>query len=160
MPYLCTVVYATISKMDELFSDKELVFGIVSGRVSTAINRRLYRDFRNNNISLTPEQWMVLQFLSLKDGISQQELANITYKDRPGITRMLDNLEKHALIARLADKSDKRSNKIFLTKAGATVHLQARNIVLQTMQDALVDISEEEIRAGEKILKKIFRNLE
>jgi DNA-binding MarR family transcriptional regulator len=146
--------------MDELFSDKELVFGIVSGRVSTAINRRLYRDFRNNNISLTPEQWMVLQFLSLKDGISQQELANITYKDRPGITRMLDNLEKHALIARLADKSDKRSNKIYLTKAGATVHLQARNIVLQTMQDALVDISEEEIRAGEKILKKIFRNLE
>jgi DNA-binding MarR family transcriptional regulator len=146
--------------MEELFNDKELVFGIVSGRVSTAINRRLYRDFRNNDIALTPEQWMVLQFLSLKDGISQQELATITYKDRPGITRMLDNLEKHALIARLADKSDKRSNLIHITKAGLALHQKAKGIVLQTMQDALVGISEEEIHAGEKILKKIFKNIE
>lgn len=146
--------------MEELFSDKELVFGIVSGRVSTAINRRLYRDFRNNGIALTPEQWMVLQFLSLKDGISQQELANITYKDRPGITRMLDNLEKHTLIARLADKTDKRSNLIHITKAGVTVHQKAKHIVLQTMQDALIGITEEEVHAGEKILKKIFKNLE
>lgn len=146
--------------MEELFSDKELVFGIVSGRVSTAINRRLYRDFRSKEIALTPEQWMVLQFLSLKDGISQQELATITFKDRPGITRMLDNLEKHSLIARLADKEDKRSNLIYITKAGLVLHQKAKNIVLQTMRDALVGISEEEIKAGEKILKKIFKNLE
>jgi len=146
--------------MQELFSDKELVFGIISGRVSTALNRRLYRDFRNNGITLTPEQWMVLQFLSLKDGISQQELATITYKDRPGITRMLDNLEKTSLIARLADKSDKRSNLIHLTKAGLSVHQKAKSIVLKTMQDALVGISETEIKAGEIILKKIFKNLE
>lgn len=146
--------------MQELFSDKELVFGIISGRVSTALNRRLYRDFRNNGIALTPEQWMVLQFLSLKDGISQQELATITYKDRPGITRMLDNLEKTSLIARLADKSDKRSNLIHITKAGLSVHQKAKSIVLQTMQDALVGISEKEIKAGEIILKKIFKNLE
>jgi len=109
---------------------------------------------------LTPEQWMVLQFLSLKDGISQQELATITYKDRPGITRMLDNLEKTSLIARLADKSDKRSNLIHLTKAGLSVHQKAKSIVLKTMQDALVGISETEIKAGEIILKKIFKNLE
>lgn len=145
---------------DELINDKELVFSVVSGRVSTAINRRLYRDFNGHDIALTPEQWMVLHFLSLKDGISQQELAKITYKDKPGITRMLDNLEKNALIARLADKSDKRSNLIFITKAGIAVHHQAKSLVLQTMQDALIGISEEELRMGEVILKKIFRNLE
>jgi DNA-binding MarR family transcriptional regulator len=145
---------------DELINDKELVFSVVSGRVSTALNRRLYRDFNIHGIALTPEQWMVLQFLSHKDGISQQELAKITYKDKPGITRMLDNLEKYAFIARLADKSDKRSNLIYITKAGIAVHQKAKSIVLKTMQDALNGISEEEIRMGEIILKKIFRNLE
>lgn len=161
--YFCIVVYATISQtynMEDLFNDKELVFGVVSGRASTAINRRLYRDFRAHDIALTPEQWVVLQFLSIKDGISQQELANVTYKDKPSITRLLDNLEKHSLIARLSDKMDKRSNLIHLTKAGEILHQKAKDIVLQTMQVALNNISEEEIRKGEKILKKIFKNLE
>lgn len=148
------------SMLEELTIDRELVFGVVSGRVSTAINRRLYRDFRSANLALTPEQWMVLQALTYKDGISQQELAKTTYKDKPGITRMLDNLEKNSLIARLADKSDKRSNLIHITKAGAALHQLARPLVLQTMRDALNDLSEEEIRMGEKILKKIFQNIE
>jgi MarR family transcriptional regulator, organic hydroperoxide resistance regulator len=146
--------------MEEIFNNKELVFSIVSGRASTAINRRLHRNFRANDIALTPEQWLVLQYLSLKDGISQQELANITYKDQPSITRLLDNLEKHSLIARLADRMDKRSNLIHITKAGQIIHHKARVIVLQTMQKALNGIAEDEIHAGEKTLKKIFKNLE
>jgi MarR family transcriptional regulator, organic hydroperoxide resistance regulator len=146
--------------MDQYFPDKELVFGVVSGRASTAINRRLYRSFRANDIPLTPEQWMVLQYLSYKDGISQQELAKITFKDKPGITRMLQILERESLITRLADNLDKRSNLISITKAGLAVHQRARIHVLQTMQTALRGFSEEEIRIGEKILKKIFGNLE
>jgi len=146
--------------IDDLFDDKELVFGVVSGRVSTAISRRLYREFRLNDIALTPEQWMVLQSLSQKDGISQQELAHITYKDKPSITRLLDNLEKNAFIARLADKKDKRSNLIHITKAGLVLHQKARSIVLQTMRDALDGVEEDDLRTGERILKKVFRNLE
>ena len=146
--------------MDQYLPDKELVFGVVSGRVSTAINRRLYRSFRANNISLTPEQWMVLQYLSYKDGITQQELARITFKDKPGITRMLTIMEREILISRLSDDSDKRSNRILITRHGLDLQQQARIYVLQTMQDALKGLSEEEIRIGEKILKKIFCNLE
>lgn len=146
--------------MDQYLPDKELVFGVVSGRVSTAINRRLYRSFRANNISLTPEQWMVLQYLSYKDGITQQELARITFKDKPGITRMLTIMEREMLISRLSDDSDKRSNRILITRHGLDLQQQARIYVLQTMQDALKGLSEEEIRIGEKILKKIFCNLE
>jgi len=146
--------------MDQYLPDKELVFGVVSGKASRAINRRLYRSFRTNGINLTPEQWMVLQYLSYNDGISQQELARITYKDKPGITRMLRIMERELLISRLSDDSDKRSNKIVITKKGMDMHQSARVFVLQTMQDALNGLSEEEIRIGERILKKIFDNLE
>lgn len=146
--------------MDQYLPDKELVFGVVSGRVSTAISRRLYRSFRANNINLTPEQWMVLQYLSYKDGITQQELARITFKDKPGITRMLSIMEREMLISRLSDESDKRSNRIKITKVGLDLQQQARIYVLQTMQDALKGLSEEEIRIGERILRRIFSNLE
>jgi len=146
--------------MDELFTDKEVLFGVISGRASTAINRRLYRDFRTNELAITPEQWIILMFLSFGDGITQRELANLTFKDRPSITRLLDNLEKRSLIARLADKTDKRNNLIFITKIGTSINQKAREIALKTMKIALEGISEEEVKFGERILKKIFKNLE
>jgi DNA-binding MarR family transcriptional regulator len=146
--------------MDYTLSDKELVFGVLSGRASSAINRRIYQRFHANGINLTPEQWMILQCLSYKDGISQQELARITYKDKPSITRMLDVLEKHALVSRSTDTSDRRSNRIHITPQGTDLHNNGRAYVLEVMREALMGFSEEEVKVGEKILKKVFINLE
>jgi len=146
--------------MDELLVNKEVVYGVLSGRVSTAISRRLYRDFRTNELPITPEQFIILLFLSSKDGITQQELANTTYKDKPSITRLLDNLEKRSFIARLPDKTDKRSNLVYITKTGTAINQKAKEIALETMKIALNGITEEEVKFGQQILKKIFKNLE
>lgn len=145
--------------MEDLLLDKEVVFGVLSGKASTAISRRLYREFRATGLNLTPEQWSILLSLSYKDGITQQELASTTYKNKPSITRLLDNLQKQTLIVRLGDKKDKRINKIHITKTGCILNDKAKIIAAQTMKDALKGISEDEIRIGEIILKKIFKNL-
>jgi DNA-binding MarR family transcriptional regulator len=146
--------------MEQVFNDKDLVFRIATGKAFTAINRKIIRDFKSNEISITLEQWLVLQFLSYKDGISQQELAKAMFKDKPSITRLLDNLERHSLIARLADKIDKRSNLIHITKNGSSIHQKAREVVSKSLKTALNGISEEEIRLGERLLRRIFSNLE
>jgi MarR family transcriptional regulator, organic hydroperoxide resistance regulator len=145
---------------EHLFNDIELLFAVVSGHASAAINRRLYHDFRVNNIALTPEQWLLLQYLSFKDGISQQELAALTFKDRPTITRMLDNLERDKYITRVVDVKDKRSNLIHLTTEGLAIHKKAMSIIIKTMQDALAGITDDEIKQGERLLKQIYKNLE
>jgi len=146
--------------MDEINIDREVLFSVLNGRATTAINRRFYRIFRAHGIAITPEQWVVLLYLSFKDGITQNELAISTYKDKPSITRLLDNLEKRSLIARLADKKDKRNNMIYITKAGMAIHRKAKEIALQIMKKALQGLTEEEVRIGESLLKKIFKNLE
>ena len=38
------------------------------------------RNFRQNGVEITPEQWTVLLFLWEKDGVTQQELCNATFK--------------------------------------------------------------------------------
>ena len=59
--------------MTEQFKvDQQLVFAILNGKVSTAINRKLYRNFRQNGIDITPEQWTILLALWEKDGVPQQ----------------------------------------------------------------------------------------
>ena len=68
--------------------DIRLIFAILNGKVSAAINRKLSRNFRQNGLEITPEQWTVLIFLWEKDGVTQQELCNATFKDKPSMTRL------------------------------------------------------------------------
>ena len=96
--------------MIEQFSfDIQLIFAILNGKVSAAINRKLSRNFRQNGVEITPEQWTVLLFLWEKDGVTQQELCNATFKDKPSMTRLIDNMERQHLVVRIADKRDRRN---------------------------------------------------
>ena len=53
--------------MNLLSIDNEMLFALLSGKLSSAINRKLYRSFRKINIDITPEQWTVLYYLWSKD---------------------------------------------------------------------------------------------
>ena len=77
--------------------DIRLIFAILNGKVSAAINRKLYRNFRQNGLEISPEQWTVLIFLWEKDGVTQQELCNATFKDKPRTGKELE--EKARIIA-------------------------------------------------------------
>lgn len=145
--------------MNGFHLDQQLVFAILSGRVSSAIARRLYREFRLINLSITPEQWTVLMALSRKDGITQQELATITFKAKPSITRLINNLEKQFLVVRFASKIDKRMNMIHITKSGLLLYQQANIAASKVMHDALNGLVDEDVKIGERILKQIFTNL-
>ena len=104
--------------MEQFKFDIQLIFAILNGKVSTAINRKLLRNFRLNDIDISPEQWTILLSLWEKDGITQQDLCNATFKDKPSMTRLIDNMERQHLVVRISDKRDRRTNLIHLTKTG------------------------------------------
>lgn len=145
--------------MTEQFGfDIKLIFAILNGKVSAAINRKLYRSFRQNNLEITPEQWTVLIFLWEKDGVNQQELCNATFKDKPSMTRLLDNMERQHLVVRISDKRDRRTNLIHLTRAGRELEEKARSIVALALREALDGVSMEELNVSQEVLRKIFHN--
>ena len=39
-----------------------------------------------------------------KTGVTQQELCNATFKDKPSMTRLIDNMERQHLVVRISDK--------------------------------------------------------
>ncbi len=74
-----------LKDMSEQFNfDIKLIFAILNGKVSAAINRKLYRNFRQYNVDITPEQWTVLLHLT-KTGRDLEEksrfIANKTLKE-------------------------------------------------------------------------------
>ena len=143
---------------EEFRIDQQLVFAILNGKVSTAINRKLSRNFRQNGIEITPEQWTILLSLWEKDGITQQDLCNATFKDKPSMTRLIDNMEKQHLVVRISDKKDKRTNLVYLTKTGRELESQSFKIAISTLHEALQGISVEELKIGQEALRKIFTN--
>lgn len=139
--------------------DLMLIFPIINGKVSMAINRMLYRNFRKQGLQITPEQWTVLANLWQEDGVTQQALCNSTFKDKPSMTRLIDNLVKQDLVYRTASKEDRRSNIIHLTEFGRSIQEPATTAVYETMTSALEGINEEGVKRVKNTLALVFGNM-
>ena len=145
-------------RMEQFKFDIQLIFAILNGKVSTALNRKLHRNFRLNGIDISPEQWTILLSLWEKDGITQQDLCNATFKDKPSMTRLIDHMERQHLVVRISDKRDRRINLIHLTKTGRELEDKAFIIANKTMKEALEGIPLEDIKIAQEVLRKIFMN--
>lgn len=135
------------------------LYSFITGKASTAIARRLQKKFNAADLNLTIEQWSVLYHLWKQDGLSQQELCNSTFRDKPSITRLVDNLEKLQLVKRVASDSDRRINMIYLTRQGARLQEQTLTLAEETLNEALEGISAEHINLCKEILQQVYDNL-
>lgn len=135
------------------------LYSFITGKASTAIARRLQKKFNSSGMNLTIEQWSVLYHLWKQDGISQQELCNATYRDKPSITRLVDNLEKLGLVKRVASENDRRINKIFLTKQAQKLQEQTMTLAEETLNEALETVPPEKIEVCKEVLQIVYDNL-
>src|SRR5215216_4170804 len=113
------------------------LYSFISGQASTAIARRLQKKFNAQGLNLTIEQWSVLYHLWKEDGKSQQELCNATFRDKPSITRLIDNLERGNLVKRVADERDRRINKVYLTADAKKLQETSMQLAQETLNEAL-----------------------
>ncbi len=135
------------------------LYSFITGKASIAIARRLQRKFNSAELNLTIEQWSVLYHLWKQDGISQQELCNATYRDKPSITRLVDNLEKLQLVKRVASDSDRRINLIFLTKQGQKLQEDTMGLAEETLNEALETVPPDKIEVCKEVLQVVYDNL-
>jgi DNA-binding MarR family transcriptional regulator len=121
------------------------LYSFITGVASTAIARRLQKNFKTNGVEITIEQWSVLYHLWKQDGVNQQELCNATFRDKPSITRLVDNLEKLKLVRRVSSKEDRRRNLIFLTETAKKLQDQSMDLANQTLNEALEGVPSADI---------------
>ena len=144
--------------MTQLHTDE--AFTILTGKISTDINRTFLRAFAVEGVDITTEQWSILACLWQKDKVTQQALCTLTLKDKPSMTRLIDNLEKRNLVTRVSDHNDRRINLIHLTDAGTALQAKATEIVQKIASKTLNNISDDELNVCRVVLKKIMTNLQ
>lgn len=138
---------------------KEDVFNLLIGRTPQNLNRFLSHSLKESGIPMTKEQWSVMAVLWENDGCAQQVLADATSRERAGITRLLDNLEKEGYVERRPDPNDRRSNLVFLTKKGKSIQQKVVSVLSETVSAITKDISDEDIRRMRETLSQINTNI-
>ncbi|HEX7457067.1 MAG TPA: MarR family transcriptional regulator [Ginsengibacter sp.] len=135
------------------------LYSFITGKASTAIARRLQKNFKQSGIEITIEQWSVLYHLWKEEGQSQQQLCDATFRDKPSITRLVDNLERQKLVKRVPSKEDRRINLIYLTKEAVSLQEKTMALANKTLNEALEGVTNGQIEIAKEVLQKVYDNL-
>ena len=133
--------------------------GYLINMTALLLKREFNSAIKNNSIDVTPEQWAILNRLNEKSGLTQKEVARLTFKDNANITRMVDKLEKKGLVTRQADLNDRRTWNLSITKKGIEIRDLVEPLAVDILNKISKGISKSEMESYNYISKKIIDNL-
>jgi MarR family transcriptional regulator, organic hydroperoxide resistance regulator len=135
-------------------------FGYLINLAAQRLKYELHQTFQAKGYDITPEQWAVLNRLWEEDGLSQVELAERTFKDKPGTTRILNLLEKKGIIVRRSDENDRRVLRVFLTKIGRDLKAKLIPCAEEVLTKSGKNLTKNEVTQFKSTLHRILNNLE
>lgn len=128
-------------------------------RVYQASRNEMYRAFREVGVELTPEQWTVLVRLWERDGQSQNELCDSTFRDKPTMSRMIAGLEDRGLVQRRVSAEDARSRIVSLTREGRALQKKLVPVARGLVERMLAGVGDAELETTRRVLARMFQNL-
>ena len=104
---------------------------------------------------LRPREFAVLNRLHERGELTQIQLAELTYKDKPAITRMLDRLIERGLVRKVASPADRRAMVVSLTAAGEAMRNAIAPLIVGFLEAACEGISQEDLAVTVATLRRI-----
>lgn len=109
---------------------------------------------------LTAQQWSVLKDISFyPEGTTPAMIAERLIADRPTVTGIVKRLLQKELIITTLNPNDKRSFLIFLTHEARNLILKIENVSENVIQDAITNISKDDIQTTMHVLQHMIKNL-
>jgi DNA-binding MarR family transcriptional regulator len=141
------------------FDDYDNVIGFVVSQAGYRLAKALDGAIQDIGSDLRPREFAVLSRLHQYGTLTQTQLAELTYKDKPAVTRMLDRLIERKLVKKVTSTDDRRSFLVSLTPRGEAI----RNLIIprltSVLEAACSSISNEDIGITITTLKKIAERI-
>lgn len=115
-------------------------------------------DARLKELGLKISMWPTLLMLWQEDGLTQTELSTRCRTAHYATTRTLDALEKKGLIERKQHPSSRRAHQVFLTEAGKALRHEGLKSAIETNEEFLSPLSENETQTLLKLLLKLVES--
>jgi DNA-binding MarR family transcriptional regulator len=140
--------------------DFETSIGPWLGRTVKLVDYHVQEAFDRVGIDLTKEQMIVLMTLRDQDGVNQNELASLTYRDKSSLARLLSKMENKNYISRSQSEEDKRNNQVFITSDGVAIFNRVKPVIQEIIDTMEYGISEKEKVQMISNLKRIQNNFQ
>lgn len=135
-------------------------YGFRLERTAKKMKQTLQKRFAMLNEDITVDQWVILDCLYQTDRMSQNELADYTFKDAPTVTRIIDLLCKKEFTERQEDSEDRRKYKVCLTPTGKDLVERLLPTVREVRKQGLETLEKADFERFMRILDTIFRNFD
>lgn len=120
------------------------------------IMRLMQQRFRNHQLNLTIEQFFVLNILDNGEGLILQDLADILGRDKSAVLRHINGLEEHYYVVRSKDPEDKRRKILLVTKTGAAILKEAKELAEQVNDELTSHIAADKLDEYKDNIDKIY----
>lgn len=134
------------------------IFGETIDRTMKVIKSKYTRAFKKHDIDLTTEQWVIIDILTQKGGITQTKLGELSFKNAATLSRIIDLLCKKEYTERKAIKADRRKHKIVLTQKGKNIYAKAIPYILELRSAGWNGLSGEDHQHFTRIMEQIYKN--
>ena len=116
--------------------------------------------FLEKGYNLTPEQFLVMDTLWDEGILTQQQIADITMRDKNSIVKLIDGLEARNLVKRVNNPKDKRQNLIKVTEYSKTVKDAVTAISYEAVQKIINGIPREELESFVGTIARMQKNID
>lgn len=144
-------LYLIMAKLNEIFF-YQLEKSIKSYR------RYVQAQFKAHGFDITVDQWLVLKVLSENTKLTQSDLADLIFKDKASMTRLIELLVLKKLIQRTTHDTSRRRFQLIITEKGYDLINNITPIVKNNRNHALKGIHNNDLQLTENTLKKIIQN--
>lgn len=139
-------------------TETEPSFGFLVNDITRLLKRSF--DRRAERWGLTRSQWYVMMHLDRCQGAKQAALAEVLDIRPITLARHIDRLEKAGWVRRVADRGDRRANRLYLTDQAHPVMETMRTLAREAREEALGGLSAEDRCALMALLQTVKRNLQ
>jgi DNA-binding MarR family transcriptional regulator len=137
------------------FDDYDNVIGFVVSQAGYRLSQALIKAIESLGSDLRPREFAVLNRLHERGELTQIQLAELTYKDKPAITRMLDRLIERGLVRKVTSAADRRAMVVSLTPEGEALRNAIAPLIVQFLETACEGISNTDLAVTVATLKRI-----
>ena len=125
--------------------------------LSVNVRHFMHKQIASLELDVTYEMVKVLFILSEHKELNQQQIADMTLKNKASLTSLIDNMQKRDLVIRTEDAADRRNKIITMTEQGQSTLEAVKPVLKNLFQDLYQDISLAEIKMMNNVILKMSK---
>jgi len=113
----------------------------------------------HDKVGITMAQWRAISILATQNGITQREIADKLGLDTSSLIPLIDRLESKGLVNRRPDNTDRRVNRLFITKKMESLLGQMQSCAKLFRCSLIEGIHKDHLEITRLVLDRISQNL-